>query len=184
VSLPACFPGTRVPISEAGLLEGIFTATNGITLSQVCEITGLEAGTIQNWVKRGYVNPPAGRKYSKGQLARIILIGLLRETFIIERIAGILSYVNGNLLDRSDDIMDDSDIYRCLCDVLKAADSKVNGIIETLDAAIDEQLSGFREPYTGAKDKLKLVLMALACAYYSAEFKRAANQLTKNIQAQ
>jgi len=178
---PACFPGTRVPISTTGLLEGIFTATNGITLSQVCEITGLEASTVQNWIKRGYVNPPLGRKYSKNQLGRIILINLLRDTFVIERIARLLSYVNGNLLDRSDDIMDDSDIYQCLCDILNTPDKRVIACMDTLPQKVDERLEGFQEPFPGAKDRLKLILEALVYASLSAEFIRAANRLTESI---
>lgn len=178
---PACFPGTRVPITSSGLLEGIFTATNGVTLSQVCEITGLEASTVQNWIKRGYVNPPAGRKYSKNQMGRIILINLLRDTFVIDGIARLLSYVNGNLLDRSDDIMDDSEIYQCLCDILIQPEKTVKVDVESLPQKIDERLKDFQEPFPGAKDRLKLVLEAMAYACASAEFKRAANQLTEQI---
>lgn len=178
---PAYFPGTRVPVSSTGLLEGIFTATNGVTLSQVCEITGLEASTIQNWIKRGYVNPPVGRKYNKNQLGRIILINLLRDTFVIERIATLLSYVNGDLLDRSDDIMDDSEIYECLCDILIQPDKQVKVDVENLSHKIDGRLATFQEPFAGAKDRLKLILEAMAYACASAEFKRAANRLTEKI---
>jgi len=178
---PDCFPGTRVPISTTGLLEGLFTATNGITLSQVCEITGLEASTVQNWIKRGYVNPPVGRKYSKNQLGRIILINLLRNTFVIERIARLLSYVNGNLLDRSDDIMDDSEIYQCLCDILITPEKKLITCMDTLPQKVDERLKDFQEPFPGAKDRLKLILEALVYASLSAEFMKAAHRLTESI---
>ncbi len=178
---PACYPGTRVPISATGLLEGIFTATNGITLSQVCEITGLEASTVQNWIKRGYVNPPVGRKYSRNQLGRIILINLLRDTFVIERIARLISYVNGNLLDRSDDIMDDGDIYQCLCDILITPEKKVIVCEDNLAQKVDERLKSFQEPFPGAKERLKLILEALVYASISVEFKKAATQLTERI---
>jgi DNA-binding transcriptional MerR regulator len=179
--LPSNFPGTVVPISTVELLTGIFTATNGITLSQVCEITGLEPGTVQNWIKRGYVNPPVGRKYSKNHMARIILINLLRDTFVIERIADLLSHINGDLLDRSDDIMDDSEIYQCLCDILITKDKKVEADADSLSGKIDNRLKGFQEPYPGAKDKLKLALRAMVYACLSAEYKRVANQLTEHI---
>ncbi len=179
---PACYPGTKVPVSKVGLLTGIYTATNGITLSQVCEITGLEASTVQNWIKRGYVNPPSGRKYSKSQVARIILINMLREAMIIEKAAKLLSYVNGNLLDRSDDIMDDSDIYQCLCDILIPPDTNENADIgiEELFKQIEKRLEHFTEPYPGAKARLELALKAMTCAYESARFKRYANQLAEN----
>ena len=38
-------------------LEALFFG-GGITLSQVTSITGLEAHTVQNWVKRGFLPPP------------------------------------------------------------------------------------------------------------------------------
>ncbi|MBP7174604.1 MAG: DUF1836 domain-containing protein [Thermoclostridium sp.] len=178
---PAYFPGTTVQISSTGLLEGIFNVTNGITLSQVCEITGLEASTIQNWIKRGYVSPPVNRKYSKNHLGRIILISLFRGTFVIERVASLISYVNGDLLDRSDDIMDDSDIYQCLCDVLITSDNKVDVHGSHLQQKLDERLKTFQEPFPGAKNRLRLILEALVYACLSAEYIKAANHLTKNI---
>ena len=92
--MPKYFPGTNVPVSEVGLLTNIFKITSGITLSQVCEITGLEAGAIHNWISRGYVSPPVGRKYTKNHLARIILINMLRETLTLEKIAKTLSHVD------------------------------------------------------------------------------------------
>ena len=178
---PAYFPGTTVRISSTGLLEGIFNVTNGITLSQVSEITGLEASTIQNWIKRGYVNPPVNRKYSKSHLGRIILISLFRGTFVIERVASLISYVNGNLLDRSDDIMDDSDIYQCLCDVLITPDNKVDVNESNLQQKLDERLRTFQEHFPGAKNRLRLILEALVYSCLSAEYVKAANHLTKNI---
>ncbi len=181
MSLSSCFPGTIIPVSEMGLLNGIFLVTSGITLSQVCEITGLENGTIQNWIKRGFVNPPVNRKYSRNQVARIILINMLRDTFTIDRIAKLLSYINGDLLDRSDDIMDDSDIYQCLCDILISVQQKERIETDSMPAIINEQLKTYMEPYPGAKDRLNLALQAMICAYRSATFKRYANQLTENI---
>lgn len=181
MNLPTCFPGTVVPITTTELLAGIFAATNGVTLSQVCEITGLEPGTVQNWIKRGYVNPPVGRKYSRNHLARIILINLLRDTFQIEKIANVLSYINGNLLDRSDDIMDDSDIYQCLCDILITPDRRVWVDTVNLSSKIDKRLEDYQEPYPGARNKLKLVLEAMVYACQSAEFKKAAIRLTDKI---
>ena len=174
-------PGTVVPVSPVGLLTGIFSVTNGITLSQVCEITGLEPGTIQNWIKRGYVSHPVDRKYSKEQLARIILINFLRETFVIEKVANLLSYVNGDLLDDSDNIMDDSEIYQCLCDILLTKGLKEDISFDELSEKIDEKLINFEEPYEGAKDRLKLVLQAMIYAWWSAEYKAIANKLTENI---
>lgn len=178
---PALFPGTRVRVSEIGLLTGIFSATNGITLSQVCEITGVESSTIQNWVKRGYVPKPEQRRYTKRHLARIIIINMLRDTLPIEKIARVLSYVNGNLLDTSDDIMDDSEIYEHLCKVIIPIDT--NGIVDLKDlsAKVDHHLRDYKGPRPDAKERLSLVLKATICAYESACLKRFAEQLTCHI---
>lgn len=175
------FPGTQVPVSDVPLLQGIFTFTGGITLSQVCEITGLEAGAVHNWIKRGYLNPPVGRKYSKSQTARIILINMLRETLALEKIAKILSHANGDLLDNADDIMDDSDIYKCLCDILIPAEKDEIIDIKKLFIRIDEYLKNYNEPCPGAKEKLELVLKIIICAWESAYFKRYADHLIGKI---
>ena len=66
-------PGTTVEVSrlEKGrsrqLFDGIFAA-GGITLSQVCIITGLEPYLVQNWVKRGFVSSPQKRVYSREEI--------------------------------------------------------------------------------------------------------------------
>ena len=174
------FPGTRIPVSQGDFLNGIFSITNGITLSQVCEITGLEPATIQNWIKRGYVNPAVNRKYSKGQVARIILINMLREAMVIEKVVRLLSYVNGDLLDRSDDIMDDSDIYQCLLKIIVLQEKNIL-FVDSLANIIDMQLKDFKEPYSGAKERLKLALEAMAFAWEAAKFKQYANRLLEGL---
>jgi len=176
------FPGTQVPVSDVPLLQSIFSVTGGITLSQVCEITGLEAGTVHNWISRGYLNPPTGRKYSKSQVARIILINMMRDTLALEKIAKILSHANGDLLDKSDDLMDDSDIYNCLCDILIPAEKNEVIDIKELFKRTEEYLKDFNEPYSGARGRLELVLKIIICAWESANLKKHAEQLTENIQ--
>ena len=42
-------------------LEALFFG-GGITLSQVTSITGLEAHTVQNWVKRGFLASPVSKR--------------------------------------------------------------------------------------------------------------------------
>ena len=85
--------------------------TNQVFLSQVTAITGLEAHTVQNWVKRGFLTSPVGKKYSLRQLCRILNIHMLHGAMPIDRICKLLSYVNGHLDDESDDMIDDSQLY-------------------------------------------------------------------------
>ena len=75
-------PGTSIPFDGNSLFEKyrpLIEAADGLTLSQVCNLTGLEPSTIQNWVKRHFVSRPVAKKYRERQLARILLISSLRD---------------------------------------------------------------------------------------------------------
>ena len=67
-------PGTVLQIDRAQAdyipqqLEALFFG-GGITLSQVTAITGLEAYTVQNWVKRGFLTSPVGSATPSGSFA-------------------------------------------------------------------------------------------------------------------
>ena len=62
-------PGTTLPLPE-GQQDALFTVLDpifavspgGLLLSQVTELTGLGAATIQNWVKRGWVSNPVSKR--------------------------------------------------------------------------------------------------------------------------
>ena len=109
-------PGTvlRVEAEETQHVEGLFQPmflAGGMVLSQVASITGLEPYIVQNWVKRGFLAPPVNKRYSLRQLCRILNINALKGVLPMERICGLLTYINGALDDESDDIIDDSVLY-------------------------------------------------------------------------
>ena len=62
-------PGTVLPWTDGlqknafAVLSPVLAVTKGLTLSQLKELTGLEGSTIQNWVKRGWVESPTGKRY-------------------------------------------------------------------------------------------------------------------------
>ena len=97
--MPRRFPGTTIEVTclkkDASrlLFDGIF-ATGGITLSQVCIMTDLEPYMVQNWIKRGFVSSPKKRVYSREQLARILIINMLRESLQIEKICGLMDEIH------------------------------------------------------------------------------------------
>ena len=66
------------------LLQPMFLA-GGMVLSQVSSITGLEPYIIQNWVKRGYLQPPRGKRYDMEQVCRILNINLLKGALTLEQ---------------------------------------------------------------------------------------------------
>ena len=68
-------------------------STNGLVLSQVLQLTGLSAHTVQNWVKRGFVPPPQNKKYNREQLCAIVIINMLHPVLQIEHIHRVIAYV-------------------------------------------------------------------------------------------
>lgn len=143
-------------------MEALFFG-GGITLSQVTAITGLEAYTVQNWVKRGFLTSPKGKRYTLRQLARIMNINMLRGAMPIERICQLLSFVNGDLSDESDDIIDDSKLYFMF--VVLAARMKELHDYETGAKLLDAYLADYEEPVTGARERVRQVLKIMLTAY-------------------
>ena len=105
-------PGTAIPYADSNGMFAMFRplirATDGLTLGQVCAITGLEVSTIQNWVKRKFVPRPVEKKYHERQLARILLISALRDGMKIDAIGELMTMVNGDADDVSDDIISEA----------------------------------------------------------------------------
>ena len=105
-------PGTTIavdwnrPEEAETLLNSLFLA-GGLMLSQVASLTGLEPYVIQNWVRRGFVAPPERKRYTRRQFSRIVLINMLKDSMQLDKICALLSYVNGELDDESDDLIDD-----------------------------------------------------------------------------
>ena len=109
-------PGTTLEAlrSDADRTDELFGSmflAGGMVLSQVASITGLEPYIIQNWVKRGFLAPPVNKRYDLEQLCRLLNINLLRLALPLERICTLMQYINGNLTDESDDLIDDADLY-------------------------------------------------------------------------
>lgn len=52
---------------------------------------GLTAAMVNNYVKHGYIDKPLKKKYQKHQLARLIAITVLKNTFSIQEISQVLN---------------------------------------------------------------------------------------------
>lgn len=170
-------PGTNFSYTQN---EGVFSmfvpmirATDGLTLSQVCAITGLEPSTIQNWVKRGFVARPINKKYRERQLARILLIAALRDAMKIDSIGELMAMVNGNTEDESDDIISEEKMYDYFCKISKTAkdcDANLNEISQI----VKNTISDYQAPNQYAVKRLGDALTVMLYAYISAEYKRLA----------
>jgi DNA-binding transcriptional MerR regulator len=177
-------PGTMLKADKAEAVHvdqqfsSMFLA-GGMVLSQVCSITGLEAYAVQNWVKRGFLSPPERKRYSLRQLCRIININMLKNVLPMERIVGLLSYINGDLEDESDDIIDDSRLYFMF--VRLAAQATAMNTPKGRDECIEKELSSYREPVPGAKERVAKVLVIMLTAWASAQLRQSAEQMLQEL---
>lgn len=151
-----------------------------MVLSQVSAITGLESYIIQNWVKRGFLTSPRNKHYSLRQLCRIMNINMLKGVLPLPDICKLLGYVNGQLDDEGDDMIDDSDLYFMF--VRLAARSKELYKAETRDAVLDEELSDYREPVPGAKARVKEALRIMLTAWLAARMTQEAERMLTQLQ--
>jgi len=145
-----------------GLFQSMFLA-GGLTLSQVSSVTGLEPYTIQNWVKRGFLAPPKNKRYDMEQLCRILNINILKGPLPIEQIVKLLAYLNGDLTDESDDLIDDTLLYFMF--VRLAARARYIGGTKAWDDALLEVTENYIEPIPGAREKLIRVLKIMLTAW-------------------
>lgn len=177
-------PGTALeaPRSDADRIDGLFQSmflVGGLTLSQVAGITGLEPYAIQNWVKRGFLSPPRNKRYDMEQLCRIIIINMLRGVLNLEQICSLLGYINGDLTDESDDLIDDTVLYFMF--VRLAARARYIGGEQSWDDAIEEVTASYHEPIPGAREKLVKVLKTMLTAWIASRLKQEAESMLTNL---
>ena len=177
-------PGTTLSgkREDAAFIEEQFKGMffgGGIVLSQVAAVTGLEPYTIQNWVKRGFLTGPDHKRYTLNQLCRIININMLKKVLPMEQICGLLTYINGNLDDTSDDLIDDSKLYFLF--VQLAANRTPLHNPAGRDAAIDVVLQAYREPVIGAKERVQKVLRVMLTAWAAAQLHETAEKMVAEL---
>lgn len=163
------------PEEVENTIRAMFLA-GGIMRSQVASVTGLEPHAVQNWVKRGFLSAPVGKKYSCRQFCRILIINMLKSALPMESICGLLSYINGRLDDESDDAIDDSDLYFAFVRVA-AAYRGLASDRQALECCIAESLAEYREPTPGTKERVAKVIQIMVTAWASARLQREAESL-------
>ena len=178
-------PGTvlTVPQEEIAHIPEQFQAMflpGGMVLSQVSAITGLESYTIQNWVKRGFLTAPQNKRYTLRQLCRIIHINMLKPVMPLERICSLLSFVNGQLDNDSDDMIDDSHLYFIFVGL--AAKTKELYRTEDRESVLDKALENYQEPVPGAKMRVKETLRIMLTAWLAARMTQEAERMLTELQ--
>ena len=177
-------PGTvlTTPLAEAGQTEEKLTAMflgGGMVLSQVAAVTGLEPYTIQNWVKRGFLTKPQGKKYTLRQLCRILNINMLKDALRMEEICGLMTYINGHLDDESDDLIDDSKLYFLFLRI--AAHHRQMNDPDGRDACIRNALAEYQEPVPGARERVEKVLKVMLTAWAAALLRQQAMSMVEAL---
>ena len=145
-------PGTVLDRHTMGNVTGmeflskIFYISDGIMLTQIREISGIDGSTLQNWTKRGWVENSKKKKYNIDQVAHILIINMLRSCMHLDKIAFLIRYINGRVDDRSDDIIRDSELYDYICRILDILmTDKREFEIETLRDCISEVTAQYDE---------------------------------------
>ena len=158
--------------------EAMFLAGD-IMLGQVSGISGLEPYVIQNWVRRGFLSPPKKKRYTLRQLCRILNINMLRGVLSMDRICSLLAYVNGQLDDDSDDMIDDTDLYFMF--VSLASRAKELSHIAGREKILEEVLASYQEPVPGAKQRVCQVLQVMLTAWAAARIGQEADEMLTNL---
>ena len=148
--------------------------TNGLSLGQVCAMTGLEPSSVQNWVKRGFVSHPVNKKYFGRQLARIMLINALRDSMKIENVGLLMQRVNGDADDESDDIISEEKFYDYLCDAFDKCESGLFGA--DIRSTVTSVIADYDPATSDAKERLTEALCVMVYAYGSGILTKKANE--------
>ena len=168
--------------SNADRIESLFNSmflAGGLTLSQVSAVTGLENHTIQNWVKRGFLSPPRGKRYDMEQVCRIINMNMLKGTLQLEQVCGLMTWINGSLTDESDDLVDDAKLYFMFVRLASQA-RQVGGDKEWEDALM-EITADYVEPVPGAREKLLKVLRIMLTVWAANTLRTAAEKMIAEL---
>jgi len=182
-------PGTILNRKDMGDVTGleflnkIFYISDGVMLTQIREISGIDGSTLQNWTKRGWVANARLKRYNIDQVAHILIINMLRSCMQLDKIAFLVSYINGRVYDESDDIIRDSQLYDYICRILDKLMNagEISPDNSTLKTTIEKITSGYEEKVSGARRRLNTALEIIIIAYYASIIKSHSDAMVDNL---
>ena len=180
-------PGTKLRKDEMGNVTGleflskVFYISDGVMLSQIREVSGIDGSTLQNWTKRGWVANARLKKYNIDQVAHILIINMLRSCIQLDKIALLLHYINGKLDDVSDDIIRESVLYDYICRILDKLMQRDACSMASIKSVIQEEISDYQENMAGAADRLANALEIIIIAYYAALIKHRSDDMLSEL---
>jgi hypothetical protein len=182
-------PGTILNRKDMGdvtgmeFLKKIFYISDGVMLTQIREISGIDGSTLQNWTKRGWVANARLKRYNIDQVAHILIINMLRSCMQLDKIAFLVSYINGRVYDESDDIIRDSQLYDYICRILDKLmhAGEISPDNTTLKDTIEKITSGYEEKVSGARRRLNTALEIIIIAYYASIIKSHSDEMVDKL---
>lgn len=182
-------PGTKLKQSDMDGLTGleflkkVFFVSNGVMLTQIRDISGIDSSTLQNWTKRGWVVNSKLKKYDIDQVAHILIINMLRSCMQLDKIDFLIHYINGEVGNESDDIIRDSVLYDYICRILNHMMNSGTCDLSSFRDYISEITDDYVEPMEGARERLNKALEVILVTYYAALIKQQATKLMEAIEA-
>ena len=181
-------PGTKLKQSEMDGLTGldflkkVFFISDGVMLTQIRDISGIDSSTLQNWTKRGWVVNSKQKKYDIDQVAHILIINMLRACMQLDKIDFLIHYINGEVGNKSDDIICDSVLYDYICRILSYMMNSGTCELASIRDYVAEITTDYAEPMDGARERLNKALEVIVVTYYAALIKQHASKLMEAIE--
>lgn len=166
-------PGTLIEVAPEHLknvdtiLSPMFLL-EGMQLRQITQLMGMETHTVQNWVKRGFVESPVRKMYDRDRFVRLALLNYFKDVFSLEGILEILSMAGNQ----------DDTVYKAFCNLIARspvdpirAETRLNEII---DGVVEN--SEFDLTQT-SQAQVKRMMTILYTAHLSIVMKKEAERL-------
>ena len=99
----------------------------------------------------------------------------------MEDICGLLTYINGQLDDESDDLIDDASLYFLF--VRLAAQAGEISQLQQRDRLIGELLADYPERIPGSRKRIERVLQVMLTAWQSARLRTQAEKMLRELSA-
>jgi hypothetical protein len=181
-------PGTKLKQSQMDGLTGldflkkVFFISDGVMLTQIRDISGIDSSTLQNWTKRGWVVNSKLKKYDIDQVAHILIINMLRSCMQLDKIDFLIHFINGEVGNKADDIICDSVLYDYICRILDYMMKSGSCSLSTVKGYVEEITADYVEPVAGARERLNGALEVIVVTYYAALLKQHASHLMERLE--
>ena len=182
-------PGTKLKQSQMDGLTGldflkkVFFISDGVMLTQIRDISGIDSSTLQNWTKRGWVVNSKLKKYDIDQVAHILIINMLRSCMQLDKIDFLIHFINGEVGDTADDIVRDSVLYDYICRILNHMMRSGSCSLAAVRTYVETITADYEEPIEGAKARLNGALEVIVVTYYATLLKQHASNLLEKLES-